>query len=200
MPAAMIHPKAIVETADVGNGTRIWAFAHVLEHAQIGANCNVGDHAYIESGASIGDNVTIKNACMIPEGITIQDDVFVGPHVKFSNDRFPRSPRMELLGDFYVNKSNWLEKTTVERGVSIGVGATILPGITLGRYCMIGAGAVVTRDVPPYALVLGNPGRKVAEVCRRGHKLSGAYTDTSCAVCGECPEDRISEVTKHYAS
>ena len=193
MPNGTIHPQAIVESEHIGVGTRIWAFAHVLAHVRIGSNCNIGDHSFIETGVTIGNNVTIKNAAMLPEGITIQDDVFVGPHVKFSNDRFPRSPRMKLLGDHYAEKENWLVETVVEQGASIGVGATILPGLRLGRYCMVGGGAVVTRDVPPFALVVGTPAKRVADVCRLGHKLSGAFQDATCKTCGESPLDRARE-------
>lgn len=141
------HPTSIVESEDIGPRTRIWAFAHVLPTARIGADCNICDHTLIENGAVLGDRVTIKCCVEVVEGVTLEDDVFVGPNVAFSNDRFPRSRR-------------WLEEyapTLVKRGASIGANASILPGLTIGSMAMIGAGAVVTRDVPAGAIVVGNP-------------------------------------------
>jgi UDP-2-acetamido-3-amino-2,3-dideoxy-glucuronate N-acetyltransferase len=142
------HPDARVETGAIGPRTRIWAFAHVLAGARIGADCNICDHTFIEGGAEIGDRVTIKCGVQLWEGVTIEDDVFVGPNATFTNDPFPRSKRQPVS----------YARTRVRRGASIGANATILPGITIGSEAMIGAGAVVTRDVPARAIVVGNPG------------------------------------------
>lgn len=142
------HPDARVETGAIGPRTRIWAFAHVLPGARIGADCNVCDHTFIEGGAEIGDRVTIKCGVQLWEGVTLEDDVFVGPNATFTNDPFPRSKRHPAA----------YARTRVRRGASIGANATILPGITIGSEAMIGAGAVVTRDVPARAIVMGNPG------------------------------------------
>lgn len=141
------HPDARVETEAIGPRTRIWAFAHVLEGARIGADCNVCDRAHVEA-AEIGDRVTLKCGVQIAEGVTLEDDVFIGPNVVFANDLFPRSKRH--LASY--------PRTRVGRGASIGANATILPGLRIGPLAMIGAGAVVTRDVPARAIVVGNPG------------------------------------------
>jgi UDP-2-acetamido-3-amino-2,3-dideoxy-glucuronate N-acetyltransferase len=141
------HPEGSVETSDIGPGTRIWAFAHILPGARIGADCNICDHTFIEGGAVIGDRVTIKCGVQVWEGVTLEDDVFVGPNATFTNDPFPRSRR----------KPAEFSRTVVRRGASIGANATILPGLTIGAGAMVGAGAVVTRDVPPRAIVVGNP-------------------------------------------
>jgi UDP-3-O-[3-hydroxymyristoyl] glucosamine N-acyltransferase len=110
------HPTAVVESEAIGEGTRIWAWAHVLPGARIGAHCNVGDHAFIESGAVLGDNVTLKNHVCVWEGVTLEDDVFVGPHAAFVNDLHPRSPRMAEVRDRYTDKEQWLVRTVLERG------------------------------------------------------------------------------------
>ena len=164
----MIHPTAIVECKSIPESTNVWAYAHVMNGAQIGRNCNLGDHSFVEGGAIVGDGCTIKNQVCIWNGVEIQDGVFVGPGVIFTNDRFPRSPRMELMQERYESEA-WLSRTRVETGCSIGAGAVICPGISLGSYSMIGAGSVVTRDVPPFALVVGNPARVIGKVCKRGH-------------------------------
>jgi UDP-2-acetamido-3-amino-2,3-dideoxy-glucuronate N-acetyltransferase len=190
MADTYIHPAALVESDHIGKGTRVWAFAHVMAGARLGQHCNVGDHAFLESGANVGDNVTIKNNVCIWAGVTLEDDVFVGPNATFTNDRHPRSPRMSQARTRYERPDGWLLHTTVERGVSIGANATILPGIRLGRYSMIAAGAVVTVDVPPYALMIGIPARRVADLCRCGNKLDGDYRVTICQCCGEYPEMR----------
>jgi acetyltransferase-like isoleucine patch superfamily enzyme len=187
------HPAALVETDDVGLGTRVWAFAHVMRGARVGICCNIGDHAFLEAGAVVGNNVTLKNNVCIWAGITLEDDVFVGPNATFTNDRYPRSPRMPQVAARYETPERWLSPTVVERGVSIGANATIVPGIRIGRYSMIAAGSVVTANVPPFSLMVGAPARVVGCVCRCGQKLLGNYRVTACDVCGETPQMRCLE-------
>ena len=149
MSEVFVHERGLCETEDVGAGTRIWAFAHVLPGASLGGDCNICDGVFIEGGVKVGDRVTIKSGVQLWEGVELEDDVFVGPNATFTNDRFPRSRA-------------WLDehpKTLVRSGASIGANATILPGIEIGRGAMVGAGAVVTRPVPPNAVVSGNPAR-----------------------------------------
>lgn len=144
-----VHEHGICETDAVGPGTRIWAFAHVVKGARVGADCNLCDGVFVEGGAVVGNRVTVKSGVQLWNGITLEDDVFVGPNATFTNDPFPRSRA-------------WLEefpRTVVRGGASIGANATILPGIEIGRGAMVGAGAVVARDVPPNAIVIGNPAR-----------------------------------------
>ncbi len=143
------HDKALVETSQIGDGTRIWAFAHILPGARIGRDCNICDHTFIENDVVIGDRVTIKSGVQLWDGITIEDDVFIGPNATLTNDRFPRSKR---------HPERFL-RTVVRRGASIGANATILPGLTIGENAMIGAGAVLTKDAPPNAILTGNPAR-----------------------------------------
>ena len=137
MTKAFIHPTALVETEHVGEGTRIWAYAHLLPGAVVGQHCNIGDQVYIESGAVVGSFVTLKNHVALWEGITIEDGVFVGPSVIFTNDRYPRSPRLWAAAPRYASKDDWLLPTHVQEGCSIGAGAIILPGLRLGPYSMI---------------------------------------------------------------
>ena len=144
-----IHHSAICESQSIGGGTRIWAFTHILPGARIGTDCNICDFVFVENDVQIGDRVTIKSGVQLWDGVRIEDDVFVGPNVSFTNDKFPRSRQ-------------WLDAnlvTTVMRGASIGAGSTILPGITIGERAMIGAGSVVTKSVPPFAIVFGNPAK-----------------------------------------
>ncbi|WP_202320862.1 acyltransferase [Mycobacterium intracellulare] len=143
------HPDSRVETRNIGSGTRIWAFSHVLAGARVGADCNICDHTFIEGGAVIGDRVTVKCGVQLWDGVTLEDDVFVGPNATFTNDPFPRSRQSPAE---YV-------RTLVQRGASIGANATILCGVCVGAESMVGAGAVVTRDVPPQAVVMGNPAK-----------------------------------------
>jgi acetyltransferase-like isoleucine patch superfamily enzyme len=143
------HPQAIVESERIGRGTRVWAFAHVLPGAHIGADCNLCDHVFIENDVRIGDRVTVKSGVQIWDGVTLEDDVFVGPNATFTNDPFPRSRE----------RPERFTPTLVRQGASIGANATILAGLTIGQRAMVGAGAVVTHDVPPYGIVMGNPAR-----------------------------------------
>lgn len=155
------HPTALVETKDIGKNTNIWAFTHILKGSKIGDNCNICDYVYIEYGVTIGNNVTIKNYAFLPEGVVIEDDVFIGPHVVFTNDLYPISK----------NKSFQPMKTIIKQGASIGANSTILPGITIGAGSMIGAGSIVTKDVSPGDLVYGNPANSVlhAKAYARGN-------------------------------
>jgi UDP-2-acetamido-3-amino-2,3-dideoxy-glucuronate N-acetyltransferase len=145
------HSWSICETDRVGPGTRIWAFAHVLPGARIGADCNICDHVFIENDVVIGDRVTIKCGVAVWDGLRVEDDVLVGPNVTFSNDPFPRSG----------TQREDLPHTVIRKGASLGANCTVLPGITVGVKAMVGAGSVLTRDVPPYAIVVGNPARIV---------------------------------------
>ncbi len=144
-----LHPNSIVESQNIGKRTRVWAFAHVLPGAVIGEDVNICDNVFVENDVVLGDRVTIKCGVQLWDGIRMEDDVFVGPNVTFANDLYPRSKH-------YPDK---FLQTVVKRGASIGANATILPGITIGSSAMVGAGAVVTRDVPPNAIVVGNPAR-----------------------------------------
>jgi UDP-2-acetamido-3-amino-2,3-dideoxy-glucuronate N-acetyltransferase len=179
-----IHPKALVETKDIGLGTRVWAFVHIMGGAQIGKNCNIGDHCFIESGATIGDDCTIKNGNMIWEGVTLEDGVFVGPNVLFTNDLHPRSPRLPQSHKRYRTKSNWLLPTRIGHGASLGAGAVILAGVTIGEYAMVGAGTIVTRSVPSHALIRGNPSHVSGWVCQCGRTLQFRAKSATCRGCG----------------
>jgi UDP-2-acetamido-3-amino-2,3-dideoxy-glucuronate N-acetyltransferase len=148
-PEYSVHPAGICETGKVGARTRIWAFAHVLPGAVIGSDCNICDHVFIENDVVLGDRVTVKSGVQLWDGVQLGDDVFVGPNATFSNDRFPRS--RQRPAEF--------ARTIVRNGASIGANATILPGLTIGLNAMVGAGAVVTKDVPANAVVYGNPAR-----------------------------------------
>ena len=183
MKEVLIHQTAIVETAKIGAGSRVWAYSHIMEGARVGKKCNIGEHCYIESGASIGDYTTIKNGNMVWEGVIIEEGVFVGPNVLFTNDLYPRSRNFPKARDRYRKKENWLVKTLVKRGSALGAGSIILAGVTVGKYAMIGAGALVTEDVPPYALMKGNPAKVSGWVCQCGHPLR---FENAAAVCLEC--------------
>lgn len=166
----MIHSTADVQSTTIGKGTRIWQFSIVLADAKIGENCNINSHCFIENDVTIGNNVTVKAGVQVWDGIRIDDQVFIGPNVTFSNDRHPRSQQ-------YPDS---FEKTHVHQGASIGANATILPGITIGKYAMIGAGSVVTKDIPPYSLWFGNPACHQAYICSKGHPLDDSNYCKSC--------------------
>lgn len=146
-----VHPQALCESNDIGDGTRVWAFAHVLPGARIGRDCNICDGVFVENDVFVGDRVTVKCGVQLWNGVRLEDDVFVGPNATFTNDRFPRSKQYPEA----------FAQTVVKRFASIGANATILPGLTIGTGAMVGAGAVVTTSVPPYAIVVGNPARIV---------------------------------------
>ena len=157
------HPTAIVESGEIGEGTKIWHFVHVREKAKIGKNCIIGKDAYIDTEVVIGDNVKIQNFVSVYRGVTIEDDVFVGPGVTFTNDLYPRA---------FIWSDDKIGYTMVKRGASIGAHAIIICGVTIGEYAMIGAGSVVTKDVVPFGLVYGNPASLAGFVCSCGRKLS----------------------------
>jgi acetyltransferase-like isoleucine patch superfamily enzyme len=146
-----IHPSSDVQSKQIGEGTRVWQYVVILPGAVIGRDGNICSHCFIENKVVVGDRVTVKCGVQLWDGITLEDDVFVGPNATFTNDREPRSR----------NASATLLPTLVKKGASIGANATILPGLTIGEGAMVGAGAVVTKDVPPHTLVVGNPARIV---------------------------------------
>ena len=163
---ALVHPGA-----QIGEGTRIWANANILEGAVIGEHCNIGDGCYVEGGALIGNHVTLKNGAALFDGVTLQDDVFVGAGAVFINDRHPRSHRR----DAWV-----LEKILVQKGATIGANATLICGVTIGAYAVIGAACVVVKNVPAHTIVVGNPARWVGYACCCGRTLND---ELKCA-CG----------------
>ncbi len=167
-----VHPLGLCESATVGAGTRVWAFAHVLDGAVVGRDCNVCDGAYVESGAVVGDRVTIKNQVLIFEGVTIEDEVFLGPGVVFTNDLRPRAA-IKRGGDALL-------PTTVRHGATLGAGVVVVCGTTIGSFAFVGAGAVITKNVPAHAFVVGNPGRQIGWACECGERLPASL---SCA-CG----------------
>jgi acetyltransferase-like isoleucine patch superfamily enzyme len=161
MPDFFVHPSAICEATDIGKDTRVWAFSHIMKDVKIGSECNFGDHSFVESKVKIGDRVTVKNGVAIWHGVTIEDDVFLGPNCVLTNDLFPRS-KVYHTEDI---------PTLIKKGASIGANATIVCGITIGEYAMIGAGSVVKKDVLPFNLVAGVPARVIGYVGKDGHKL-----------------------------
>ncbi|MBL7502680.1 N-acetyltransferase [Frankia sp. CNm7] len=172
-PGVFVHPRGLCESDTVGPGTRIWAFAHVMPGAVVGAGCNICDHAFIESGARLGDRVTVKNITLVCDWVTIEDDVFLGPNVLFTNDFRPRAEVRKDRGE--------LTPTVVRRGATLAAGVIVVTGTEIGEYAFVGAGAVITRDVPAHALVLGSPARPVGWACRCGERLTDKLI---CPACG----------------
>ena len=161
---AWVHPSAVVEEgASLGEDTKIWHFCHVMAGAVIGERCVLGQNCFIAGGVKIGDGVRVQNNVSLYEGVELEDEVFCGPSVVFTNVTRPRA---------FVSRRQEFEKTLVRRGASLGANATILPGVTLGEYAFVGAGAVVTRDVVPFALVVGVPARAIGWVSRAGERLT----------------------------
>jgi UDP-2-acetamido-3-amino-2,3-dideoxy-glucuronate N-acetyltransferase len=183
-PRAEIHPTALVEAgAVVGAGTRVWHRSHIRSGARIGADCTIGFSVYVDQGAVIGDRCKIQNHVSVYCGVVLEDDVFVGPAATFTNDRYPRA-----------SSGNWeVVATQVRRGASIGAHATIVCGVEVGAWSMVAAGAVVTGDVPPHALVVGTPARVRGWVCRCGHPLAAPGDDLPerCGHCGLTTDDEV---------
>jgi UDP-2-acetamido-3-amino-2,3-dideoxy-glucuronate N-acetyltransferase len=179
-PTAVIHETACIDAgAQVGARTTVWHFSHIMPGAHLGDDCRLGQNVVVMSGVQVGNNVKIQNNVSLYEGVTLEDDVFCGPSCVFTNVTTPRS---------HVPRRDAYAPTVVERGASIGANATIVCGVRLGRYCLIGAGAVVTRDVPPYAIVAGVPGRVRGWACQCGIPLSleDSRAPAGMVVCREC--------------
>ena len=175
-----VHESSYVdEPCEIGEGTKIWHFSHVMADSKIGRGCNIGQNVVISPKVVIGENVKIQNNVSVYTGVVLEDDVFCGPSMVFTNVTNPRS---------HVSRKDEYRETLVKRGASIGANATVVCGNTIGRYAFIGAGAVVTRDVPDYAMVVGNPGRVVGWMCQCGVKLDFGKSVTSerakCSACG----------------
>ena len=178
-PTAFVHESAYVdEGADVGEGTKVWHFCHVLGGAVIGARCSLGQNVVVMNGTRLGTNVKIQNNVSIYEGVELEDDVFCGPSMVFTNVMNPRS---------HVSRKNEYRRTLVKRGSSIGANATIVCGSTLGEYSFIGAGAVIAKDVPAYALMVGVPARRIGWMCQCGERLPDSGQG-QCAACGSAYE------------
>jgi UDP-2-acetamido-3-amino-2,3-dideoxy-glucuronate N-acetyltransferase len=174
-PTAFVHESSYVdEGAVVGANSKVWHFSHVMPGAVIGERCNLGQNVVVMPGVRLGNNCKIQNNVSLYEGVVLEDDVFCGPSMVFTNVVNPRS---------HVSRKNEYKRTLVRRGASIGANATIVCGVTLGEYAFVGAGAVVTRDVVPFALVAGVPARRIGWMCQCGERLSDAGAGT-CAVCG----------------
>ena len=170
-----IHPSAVVEEgAVIGESTAIWHFSHICSGAVIGKSCSLGQNVLVADNASLGNNVKVQNNVAIYGGVIVEDDVFLGPSCVLTNVSNPRSQ---------VSRKSLYEKTLIHRGATIGANATILCGITLGRYCFIAAGSVVTKDIPDYGLVMGNPGRLKGYMSRHGHRLN--FNKKNRATCSE---------------
>ncbi len=170
-----VHPSAVVdEGAEIGEGVKIWHFSHIMPNCRIGDKCNIGQNVVIAPGVILGKNVKIQNNVSVYEGVTCDDDVFLGPSMVFTNVINPRSA---------VNRREQYLKTHVGRGASIGANATIICGHNIGAYAFVGAGAVVTKAIPDYALVVGNPARQIGWVSEYGHRLS--FDDNNEAICPE---------------
>ena len=199
-PTAFVHESAYVdEGARIGAGTRVWHFCHVLGGAEIGARCSLGQNVVVMNGVRIGNDVKIQNNVSVYEGVEIEDDVFCGPSMVFTNVINPRS---------HVSRKHEYRRTLVRRGVSIGANATIVCGATLGRYAFVGAGAVVTRDVADFALVVGVPARQMGWMCACGEQLAAplaapdAELRVTCPACGAgyaLVGDRLAEASAEAA-
>lgn len=183
------HPTAVVESDEIGEETKIWHFVHIRQKAKIGRNCNIGKGVYVDTEVEIGNNVKIQNFVSIYRGVKIEEEVFIGSSVTFTNDLYPRA---------FIWSEQKIIPTVVKKGASIGAGSTIICGITIGEYAMVGAGSVVTKDVSSFGLVYGNPAKLKGFVCYCGRKLreivkeDGGKTIYKC-VCGKTVEIKEGE-------
>lgn len=182
-----VHPRALQESAHVGEGTRVWAFAHVMPQAKIGSHCNIGECVFVEDGVTLGDHVTVKNGVQLWTGVTCEDHVFIGPNATFTNDLRPRVAH-PLDPAAYA-------RTYVAQGASIGANSTIVAGVRIGRNALIGAGTVVTRDVPDHGLVVGNPARLRGWVCACGESLDPELRCSHCGVLHTWTEGTLTATT-----
>lgn len=177
-PNYFAHETAIIDQAcEIGDGTKIWHFSHLMSGCKIGKNCNIGQNVFIASEVMIGNNVKIQNNVSVYTGVICEDDVFLGPSMVFTNVKNPRSA---------INRKSQYEKTLVKKGATIGANATILCGHTIGEYAFIGAGTVITKDVKPYALIVGNPGKQIGWMSEFGHRLK--FDSLGKAICPESGE------------
>ena len=182
------HPTAIVESDAIGEGTKIWHFVHVREGARIGANCVIGKSAYIDAHVEIGNGVKIQNFVSVYKGVRIEDEVMVGPSVTFTNDLYPRA---------FLWNDDKITPTVVKKGASIGANSTIICGVTIGRYAMIGAGSVVTNDVPDFGLVYGNPAELRGFVCYCGRKLNETVREYNERIVYKCECGKEVEIKRY---
>ncbi|HRQ22149.1 MAG TPA: DapH/DapD/GlmU-related protein [Anaerolineales bacterium] len=181
-----VHESSYVdEGAQIGTGTKIWHFCHVMPRSKIGERCNIGQNVLVASDVTIGNNVKIQNNVSLYTGVIVEDDVFLGPSMVFTNVVNPRS---------HVSRKDEYKTTLVRKGASIGANATIVCGVTLGKYCFVGAGAVVTKDVPDYALVYGSPATLRGWMCQCGEQLSFTDERAVCLQCGDAYRNQDSVV------
>lgn len=181
-----IHESSWVdEPCEIGEGTKIWHFCHVMRDAKLGRNCSLGQNVLVAKGVVIGSNVKIQNNVSLYEGVTLEDNVFCGPSMVFTNVINPRSE---------IVRKNEYRPTLVRRGATLGANCTIMCGHTIGTYAFVGAGAVVTKDVPAYALLLGNPARRVGWMCRCGVRLADPSPSVQCKACGAQYSERAGEL------
>jgi UDP-2-acetamido-3-amino-2,3-dideoxy-glucuronate N-acetyltransferase len=179
-----IHPTANVDArAQIGARSSVWQFVVITAGAQIGKNCNIGAHCYIEAGSRVGNNVTVKNDVSLWRGVELEDGVFVGPNAIFTNDVYPRSPRLVEAQHRYVDRSTLIQATCIRYGATIGAGAMILAGVTVGRFATVALGSVVIKSIPDYALCAGNPAAIVGWMCECGLRLT---QDSGIWECSEC--------------
>ena len=172
-----VHPTAVVDDpAEIGEGTKVWHFTHIMSGVRIGRNCIIGQNVFIGSGVTLGNNIKIQNNVSIYEGVILEDDVFCGPSMVFTNVFNPRS---------FISRKKEFRKTLVKRGATIGANTTIICGYTIGRYAFIGAGSVITKGVPDYVLVYGNPGRVRGWICECAEEIAFRSGKAECKICGK---------------